>query len=48
MDFGLEKPDPSALGKKTKRSVTKTPLKDAQQKKLRERHAKFVEDVESP
>ena len=38
MSFGLEKPDPSSLGKRSKRVVTKTPVKDAQQKKLRERH----------
>lgn len=51
MGFGLDRPDPKTLGKKSVRQVrskTKTPLKDAQQKKLRDRHAKFVEDVESP
>ena len=47
MGFGLEKPDPSSLGKRSKRVVTKTPVKDAQQKKLRERHEKFVEDAEA-
>lgn len=47
MGFGLEKPDPSSLGKRSKRIVTKTPVKDAQQKKLRERHEKFVEDAEA-
>jgi len=50
MGFGLEKPDPSSLGKKTTKVITrsKNPVKDAQQKKLRERHEKFVADVESP
>lgn len=47
MSFGLQKPDPSSLGKRSKRVVTKTPLKDAQQKKLADRHAKFVENAEA-
>jgi len=47
MSFGLEKPDPSSLGKKSKRIVTKTPVKDAQQKRNAKSHAEFVAAAEA-
>jgi len=47
MSFGLEKPDPSSLGKKSTRIVTQTPVKDAQQKTNSDRHAQFVAAAEA-
>jgi hypothetical protein len=47
MGFGLQKPDPSSLGKKSTRIVTSTPVKDAQKKTNSERHAQFVAAAEA-
>ena len=47
MEFGLQKPDPSSLGKTSKRVVTTDPTKAAIQKKNDERHAKVVAAAEA-
>ena len=47
MGFGLQKPEPSSLGKKSTRIVTQTPVKDAQQKANRDSHAEFAAAAEA-